>query len=148
MFFGKLIIITMGGNDLPFRAGSQSPGLFHGLKKKIFDFFQKQFRGTTSFSPIVERAYYILPSYTAWGFSTLERPFSYAFSYHSHRFQEILINSMRNPVNITIKERSFPMRIHTRSPPSTLKPVFLQLNKKIQEENMLYQGRYGSKATV
>ena len=29
------------------------------------------------------------------------------------------------------------MRIHIRSPPNTVNPGSLQLNKKIQEENML-----------
>lgn len=67
MFLGKSIIITMGGNDLPFRAGSQSPGLFHGLKKKIFDSFQKQFRKTPLFSPIVERVYSALSQTAGFG---------------------------------------------------------------------------------
>ena len=112
------------------------PGQFSRTGKKIFVLFQKTVPQPPWFSPIGERVYSALPPTASLGFSTLERPFSYAFSYYSHRFPEVLIDSMRNPENITTKERS-SLCVSTIEVPRIPIPFPLQLNKTIQEKNLI-----------
>ena len=103
-------------------------------EKKIFDSFQKQFRKTPWFSPIVERVYPALPLTSALGlFHKWKGPFLMPSHSHSHRFPEILIDSMRI-LWISPPKKGVSPCVSTPEVLPYPNPVSLQLNKKIQEE--------------